>query len=126
MAQHTIQALQLPVESFEANLDFYGQLFGWSFAAVPELPIKHTQSSNLPFMFSLMHDMHKPGDVMIVISTDDIDRDLAQVEVLGGTIIQPKVTTPAGQNIAMITDPSGVTLILTEGDISLDSDDEKQ
>lgn len=112
---HKIEVIQIPVENSERTAKFYNEMFEWEFAPFEGLPtIQQTLSTNLPVMLSPVHDMHKPGGTFFAVSTDDIEHDLAKVEALDGEILMGKTQTPFGSQIALIRDPEGAIIVLTE------------
>ena len=58
---------------------------------------------------------YKAGEVLIYVSTDDIDATLARIESLGGKTIQPKTEIPGVGWFARFADPSGNTIALFKG-----------
>ncbi len=49
----------------------------------------------------------QPGQVVVYLSSDDIDADIQRVEELGGKVVMPKTSIGAMGWIAMFTDPTG-------------------
>ncbi len=55
---------------------------------------------------------YKLGEVLIYVSTDDIDATLARVEALSGKTLEPKTEIPHTGWFAIFADPAGKRIAL--------------
>jgi hypothetical protein len=58
---------------------------------------------------------YKPGEVLIYVSTDDIDATLAKAESLGAKTLVPKTEIPQTGWFAFFSDPTGNRIGLFTG-----------
>ncbi len=116
MSKHEIVWIEIPSADRKASADFYAGLFGWEIDnSMDEMNYTmFTPASGPGGGFPELRDGFEPGDVLISISTDNIDESLAQVESLGGKTIVPKTEIPGigwyaifedltGNNIGLVT-----------------------
>ncbi len=97
-----------PAESAE----FYSNLFGWEMHNIPEFDYwtfasGEGQGGGFNKVGSNNGFEVKPGDVVVYVSTDDIERDLAKAEQLGATPVMPKMEIPGIGWYAIFRDPTG-------------------
>jgi predicted enzyme related to lactoylglutathione lyase len=105
--------VELPARDVEAAADFYANLFGWRTIHSPNYvgfrtgagpgggfnPLtEESASTNTPI---------KPGDVLVYVSSDDIDATLSSVQALGGSILVPRTEIPGAGWYAIFADPTG-------------------
>ena len=116
MPNHSIVHVDFPANDLEAAGKFYADLFDWKIRHMPEFNYMtfETQTgsgggfvrvggeSSDPGSLS-----YKPGEVLVYVSTDDIDATLARVEALGGQPLVPKTEIPNIGWYAVFTDPTG-------------------
>jgi hypothetical protein len=112
MAAHPIVHIELAANNPEEAAKFYNNLFDW------KIDVDHNHSY---WMFTSEEGRGggfnpvgtegmfpvKPGDVLIYVDTDDIERDLARAESLGGKIIAPKTDIPGVGWFGVFQDPTG-------------------
>jgi predicted enzyme related to lactoylglutathione lyase len=110
MAEHNIVHVEFPAVSLTAAANFYTELFGW----------KHQESGGY-WMFDASNGVGggynpvgpgglyevKPNEVLVYVSTDDIEASLAQVEALGGKKLIGKSPIPGVGWYAVFADPTG-------------------
>ena len=119
MSEHPIVHIQIPVATLEAGSLFYSELFGWKTEIMPEYNYGGWETGNgVGGGFSPVDGgQSQPGDVLVHVGTDDITRDLAKVEALGGKTVVSKTeilgigwfgifTDPIGNRIGLYTDAS--------------------
>jgi uncharacterized protein len=111
MAKRSIVHIEIPAADREAATKFYGELFGWD--DFQPLPFGYTyfKTGNTLGGFPELGDW-QPGDVIIYISSDDIDADLNAIEARGGKILIPKSEVPNTGWFAWFSDPTGNKLAL--------------
>ncbi len=111
MAEHTIVHVEFPASNPEEAAGFYTELFGW----------KHQEMQGNYWMFDTGNGLGggynpvgeggiyevKPGEVLVYVSTDDIEASLARAEALGGSTITGKSPIPGMGWYAVFADPSG-------------------
>ncbi len=108
MAEHSIVHVEFSAKDPKAAGKFYGELFGW----------KITEDANMDYvMFEpkggpagglpRVGEMTQAGDVLVYVSTDDIEASLAKVKSLGGKTLVPKTEIPAMGWFAIFSDPTG-------------------
>jgi uncharacterized protein len=109
-APNTVTWFQIGTDDPAAAHEFYGGLFGWSFAAEPSLPGYD--------MISYAGAEHPSGGVMhtaggaenhatFLVLVEDVAAVCARTEQLGGKVLNPPVTTPDGLVFADLLDRSG-------------------
>ena len=111
MAEHNIVHVEFPAASPKEAAGFYTELFGW----------KHEEFQGDYWMFNAgngpgggynpvgtggMFEV-KPGDVLVYVSTDDIEASLAKAEALGGEKLTGKSPIPGMGWYAIFKDPTG-------------------
>lgn len=108
MAKHDIIHIEFPAKDLQADAKFYADCFGWKIQDLPEMEYAMFEAGDGPGGgFSKVGDEVKPGDVMVYISTDDIEASLAQIESLGGKTVMPKTEIPETGWFAWFSDPTG-------------------
>jgi len=112
MSEHRVVHLELPAVSGNEASQFYADAFGWKGSSWEGSDYymfdfgdgtgggfnKLTDEGNIPV---------KPGDVLIYISTDDIEDSLARVESLGGKTLLSKTPVAEMGAFAFFADPTG-------------------
>jgi len=111
---------EIPVDDQERARSFYREAFGWRLEPVPQMSYTMVTTAALD-------EQGQPAEVgainggmlqrqppvtnpVVVISVDDIDTTLGQVERLGGTVQQPRTKVGDMGYSAYFTDPEGNTL----------------
>ena len=116
MPNHSIVHVEIPAHDLESAGKFYADLFGWKMQSMPEFNYMTFEAAPGPGGgFVEVGDetsdaspvSYKPGDVLVYVSTDDIDATLAQVEALGGRPVLPKTEIPDVGWFGIFTDPTG-------------------
>jgi predicted enzyme related to lactoylglutathione lyase len=94
---------------------YYGQLFGW------KLDTDHPGGYGMsdPSVTGLIVGIGatpdgSAGHVTGYVTVSDIDATLAQATALGGTVIMPKFSPDGAAQLALVADPEGHILGLTE------------
>ena len=125
MPGHSIVHVELPANDLEAAGTFYADLFGWKIQPQPEFNYMTFDAEPGPGGgFVKIGDeasygpVSKPGDVLVYVSSDDIDATLARAEALGGKTLLPKTEIPNTGWFGVFTDPTGnrVGLYTTMGE----------
>jgi uncharacterized protein len=94
---------------------FYGDLFGWSFDTNNPggYGISSAEQTGVAVGVGSTPD-GSAGHVTGYVAVPDIDAALARATELGGRVIQPKFSPGPGATIALMADPEGHVVGLTE------------
>ncbi len=85
--------------------DFYGALFGWTFA---EGPVKYVEGAGLRGHLNALG--HEPQNYNLVyVGVEDISAAVKRATALGARLLVGPVTLPNGA-FAWIADPTGTTI----------------
>ena len=95
---------------------YYGQLFGWK------------QNTDLPGGYAMTDDAESGivlgtgpapdggnGWVTFYVSVDDLDATLSRAQELGGQVVAPKFSPAPETWLAMVADPEGHVIGLSQG-----------
>lgn len=116
MSAHPIVHIELAAQDREQAGQFYHQLFGWEIQHYPEMNYTTFSSGegSVGGGFNPLQEDNPPGTVLVYVHTDDIEATLAQVESLGGQILQPKSEIQGVGWFARFKDPTGnIVALLT-------------
>jgi uncharacterized protein len=114
MSGHSICHVDISASNQEEAGKFYGSLFGWKIQPIPQMNYTTFAAEEGPgggFM-QIGDGMAPAGQVLVYVSTDDIDASLAKAESLGGKTVVPKTEIPTVGWFGIFTDPSGNQLAL--------------
>ena len=120
MATHEIMHVEFAAADMRQSADFYGKLFGWPSEYFEGMDywlykpavgpsggfLKLTDAGPMPI---------KPGDVIVYVSTDDIEGSLAKAETLGGTILLNRTEIPGVGWYGLFADPAGTRVAVYTG-----------
>src|SRR6266571_1385900 len=116
MSQHSIVHIEIPATDPASTSKFYANLFDWKLQVDPTFNYHMFQAEPGPGGgFGQVGEAtggYKLGEVLIYVSTDDIDATLARVEALGGKTLQPKAEIPNAGWFAIFADPTGNRIAL--------------
>lgn len=109
MSKHSFVHVEFAAKDPKAAAEFYKALFGWKIEEMPDMDYVMFDAEPAPGGgFSRVDgEMYKPGDVVVYVSTDDIEASLAKVEELGGKTLLPKTEIPGMGWFAFFSDPTG-------------------
>lgn len=111
MSQHSIVHVEIPGIDPAAASTFYAELFDWRIQVDPTMDYHMFQVEPGPaggFVKVGEAGMeYKVGEVLIYVSTDDIDATLAKAEKLGGKTLVSKTEIPQVGWFAFFADPTG-------------------
>ena len=111
MSQHSIVHVDIPGIDPAAASKFYADVFDWKIQVDPSVDYHMFQVESGPaggFVKAGEPTMgYKAGEVLIYVSTDDIDATLAKVGKLGGKTLLPKTEIPQVGWFAFFADPTG-------------------
>jgi uncharacterized protein len=113
MSGHFICHVDIPANNQEETGKFYESLFGWKIQPIMKEYTTFATGEGPGGGFSQVGDgMAKAGQVLVYISTDDIDASLAKAESLGGKTVVPKTEIPTVGWFGIFTDPTGNQIAL--------------
>ncbi len=108
MSGHAIVHVEFSANNQEETGKFYESLFGWKIHPQPQLNYTTFEAEGGPGGgFSQVGQMTQAGQVLVYVSTDDIDASLAKAESLGGKTVLPKMEIPGVGWMGVFTDPTG-------------------
>jgi predicted enzyme related to lactoylglutathione lyase len=116
MPDHSIVHVEIPLTDLASGSKFYADLFGWKTESVPQMNYVTFDAAPGPGGgFVMAGDSasegdamsYKPGEVLIYVSTDDIEASLAKVESLGGQPVVRKTEIPGIGWFGVFADPTG-------------------
>ena len=117
---------EIPADDLERAKEFYGSVFGWELADMPEMDytvIKTTpvdEQTQLPCepgainggMYRRSADA--PSMPVLTIDVNSVDDALKEIEAAGGRVLRPRTEIPGMGAFAYFTDPEGNALGLWE------------
>ncbi len=120
MSGHFICHVDISANNQEEAGKFYESLFGWKITPMPQFNYTTFAPDEGPGGgFMQIGDGMAPagpspiaGQVLVYISTDDIDASLAKAESLGGKTVVPKMEIPTVGWFGVFTDPAGNQIAL--------------
>ena len=117
MSKHSFVHIEFAAEDPKASSEFYKTLFGWKIEAVPGMDyVMFDTEPGLGGGFPKVDgELYKKGDVIVYVSTDDIEATLAKVEKLGGKTLLSKTEIPGMGWFAFFADPAGNRVGLYKG-----------
>jgi uncharacterized protein len=107
---------EIPFDDQERASSFYGEAFGWSLTAMPEMdyvlvttgPSDEGPPSEPGFINGGMLKRGLPvGTPVIVVEVDDVDSSVDQIEKLGGTTVSAKAAVGEMGYAAYVKDTEG-------------------
>ncbi len=116
MSNHSIVHIEIPANDPAAAGKFYADLFGWKLQVDPAFDYHMFQAEPGPgggfVKVGEETSGYKAGEVLIYVSTDDIDATLARIESLGGKTLVSKTEIPHTGWFAIFADPTGNRIAL--------------
>jgi uncharacterized protein len=107
--KRSIVHVEIPAWNREATAKFYADLFGWEFQQMAE---PNTQSKSINVGYADIGDKYRSGEVLVYISSDDIQADLKKIESSGGKVVAPGIDVGEVGTMAIFVDPSGNRMAL--------------
>ena len=99
----------------KALQSYYGQLFGWSFNTENPGGYGMTEPGATGPIVGVGSDpTGGAGWVTGYVTVSDINATLEKAQSLGGTVIMPKFSPDGNAQLAMVADPEGHILGITE------------
>ena len=108
MAKHAIVHIELSAKDPKGAGDFYKKLFGWKIEADEQLNyLQFTPDEGPGGGFNQVGENTSAGEVVVYVSTEDIEGSLAKAEKLGGKSVMPKTEIPGIGWFGLFLDPTG-------------------
>jgi uncharacterized protein len=105
--------IEIPAENREELARFYAEMFGWKFTHLSGMNYTMFETGNIGGgMPEIDGKMYQGDDVLVYVSSDDIDADLKQAVALGGKKVMGKTEIPGYGQFAIFTDPTGSRIAL--------------
>lgn len=109
---------EVPADDLERAKKFYSSLFGWKFAKLPAAIADYwhidTAGKDASPDGGLMPRMHPQQSIRVYVSVPSVDKAMARVEKLGGTICKSKTAVPHMGYFAICEDTEHNTFALWE------------
>lgn len=113
MSQHSIVHIEIPATDPASSSKFYGDLFNWKMQVDLALNYHMFEPASGPAgAFVQAGETPKIGEVLIYVSTDDIEATLAKAESLGAKVLEQKTEIPGVGWFAIFADPAGNRIAL--------------
>ncbi len=98
----------------EAVATFYSKLFGWSVKSDNALGYRELVTGNPDGIDGGVWPAppQATGFVQLFIEVPDIDASIAAAEKLGASVIVPKSLLPDGDSMAVLRDPTGMSVAI--------------
>jgi predicted enzyme related to lactoylglutathione lyase len=111
MAKHSIVHVEFSAQDPKAAGEFYRRLFGWKIEASQVGDafeyVQFTPEEAPAGGFNQVGQNASAGEVLVYVSSDDIEASLAKAEKLGGKSVVPKTEIPGIGWFGVFTDPTG-------------------
>ena len=108
MNKRNVVHIEIPAADSAKAAKFYEALFGWKTTRDEKMDYVLWEPTEGPGGgFSPLGEDTQPGDILIHISSDDIDADLKKVVNLGGSIIRQSTEIPGFGWFGVFKDPTG-------------------
>ena len=98
----------------DACADFYRLLFGWTVTQNNALGYRELESGNDRGIDGGVWPAppEQPGFVQLFVEVPDIDACIAKATGLGASVIVPKSVLPDGDAMAVLLDPTGLSVAI--------------
>ena len=95
MSARSIVHIEIPAADREAAATFYKELFDWDYEHTgAPMPYTTFRAGNTAGGLTEPREGFQPGNVLLYVSSDDIDSDLKKAESLGAKVVVPKTEIP--------------------------------
>ncbi len=123
---HSPVHFEIPASDMERATNFYKQLFGWDIKSAPgfedyrmvyTLPVdENNMVKGRGINGGMMKQENPSTGIINYISVEDIDKYLAKLEELGGTVLMPKMPIKGIGWNAVVQDTEGNTFGMLQSD----------
>lgn len=115
MADHKVMHLEILGKDGKALQRYYSELFGWKIDSNNPGGYGMTDSADTGLVVGIGSTPDgSAGHVTGYVRVADINVALAKATGLGGTVIMPKFSPDGSTQLALVADPEGHVLGLTE------------
>jgi predicted enzyme related to lactoylglutathione lyase len=105
--QNTVTWFEIGAPDVDAAKAFYGQLFGWSYAADGEYTLITAPGAAGPSGGIFNTGGNIPPYAVFVVQVADVGATAKRTEELGGKIVVAPMELDGGMVVAYLTDPNG-------------------
>jgi len=106
-ADNTVAWFEIGTPDVDAAKAFYGQLFGWSFAADGAYTLVTAPGAAAPSGGIFNTGGNLPPYAVFVVQVADVAATASRAEDLGGKVVVAPMDLPDGMVVAYLTDPDG-------------------
>jgi len=118
MTNNRVVHFEIPANNPVALTEFYGELFGWSFARAPNAPVEYwacdTGSDGPGINGGIVKKQHPQHPAMNYVDVVSLDEAIEKSTKLGAQLAVPKKPIPGVGAIACLVDPEGNVFGLIE------------
>ncbi len=108
MSDHAICHVDISAADPAKSATFYNELFGWPTQSFPDFNyVTFAPKVGAGGGFAAVGETTKAGQVLVYVSTDDIDASLAKAESLGAKAVVTKTEIPGIGWFGVFVDPTG-------------------
>lgn len=114
MTANTVAWFEVATSDAEAAKEFYGELFGWTFAADPgaasvgmDYRLITYPGSDQPVGGIFGTGGRQPDHAVFSVAVPDVEDTCARAEKLGGTVVYAETKPQTGPAFAYVKDRSG-------------------
>jgi predicted enzyme related to lactoylglutathione lyase len=110
MTNGTVGWVQVGTDDPASAKRFYGEMFGWTFAADPDggkYEMTSYAGADRPHGGLFDTEGQSPNHAIFFVIVSDVEAAAAEAERLGGKVVSPPITTPSGLTFAHLQDPGG-------------------
>lgn len=106
-AANTVAWFEIGAPDVQAAKDFYGPLFGWTFAPDGDYTLITAAGADGPSGGIFNTGGNIPPYAVFVVRVTNVAATAARTEQLGGKVVVAPMTLPDGMVVAYLTDPNG-------------------
>ena len=108
MATRKILHIDISTSDSKASAAFFKRVFGFEHQTMEEFDYTTFQTENTGGGFVKVGENDvEVGDIVVFISSDDINADLDAIEANGGKRLSDKIDMPGYGSMAYFSDPTG-------------------
>lgn len=110
-----VEAIQIHTDDQAATGEFFRTVLGWEFEPFPPMPwTARTTVAGTVLGLAPVHDVNRPGDVVLGVRSDDVDGDVAAARAAGGELLAGPAPVPDGGRFAICVAPGGSKVLFYE------------
>lgn len=108
---NTVTWFEVATDDPDGAERFYGQLFGWTYARDPDVPMDYRMATypgaDNPAGGVLNTKGDLPNHAIFCVQVEAVEATCAQTEALGGKVLHKVVGDGTGTDFAYLNDPAG-------------------